>query len=278
MKQFFALLGHPVSHSISPAMHSAAFLELGLDAGYLLLDVTPENLKNAINGARALGFRGLNLTIPHKEAALDIVEPDELAASIGAINTIDLKSMTGHNTDGTGFLRAMKAQGLDPDGLKVLLLGAGGAARAISHTLAESGARLVIANRDAARSRRLAAGVLNATARSLEGLVEIARESDVIINATPVGMHPHAESTLLTREAFRPGQAVFDTIYNPAETRLLAEARTAGAAAFNGVGMLVHQGAESLRIWLGVEPPVLVMEAAALDAMTVMSGDEEGRR
>ena len=259
----FALLGHPVAHSISPAMHTAAFRELGIDAQYIALDVLPDNLEVAIAGARALGFSGANLTIPHKERALSFVEPDGLAAAIGAINTVDFRQMKGYNTDGMGFLQAMKANGVKPDGQRVLLIGAGGAARAIAYTLADNGAELTIVNRDRERAERLAGNIPTATVVSFEGLNEIARDFDVIVNATPVGMHPDTESTVLTRDALSSDQLVFDTIYNPQETKLLSEATAAGARTINGIKMLVWQGAESLRIWLDVEPPVDAMERAA---------------
>lgn len=275
MQLAFALLGHPVAHTLSPAMHAAAFRALGLDAAYLAIDVAPADLEVAVRGTRALGFRGLNLTIPHKEAVMSLVQPDEMASRIGAVNTVDLRTMTGHNTDGVGVVRALRAEGVEPRGMRVLVMGAGGAARAVAVALSQEGARLTVANRDVDRARRVAAGIPGAAARGLESVGALARQMDLVVNATPVGMHPDIGSALVTRDDLRPGQVVFDTVYNPPQTRLLAEARAAGAQAVNGVKMLVHQGAESLRIWLGVQPPLDVMEAAVREGLAAPAARED---
>jgi len=264
--KLFGVLGDPVSHSLSPAMHNAAFKALGMDCEYQAFRVTPDSLRDAIHGAFALGFGGLNLTIPLKEKALEIVKPTELAKKIGAVNTVDFKNgIMGHNTDGLGALKALEGSGVYVKGKTVLLLGAGGAARAIAFTLATEGAIVTIANRTAERAISLARDAGNAGKISgcgLEDLKSLIQNSDILINSTAIGMTPKVTETIVTSEMMHRDLVVFDIVYNPLNTRLLQEARKAGARTIDGVMMLVYQGAEAFRIWTGKTPPIHVMEKA----------------
>lgn len=272
MKTIYAVFGDPVEHSLSPVMHNAAFKALGMDCEYHKFRVKMDDLETAIMGARAMGFGGLNLTIPLKEKALEIVEPDTLAQDIGAVNTIEFKDgrLIGHNTDGIGSLRALQLSGVVIPNSRVLILGAGGAARAVAFQLALSGAKVTIANRTAQRAYSLAENVSSvgeAKGTGLEDIQELATQSNIVINTTSVGMHPDIDKTPITADMMRPGLVVFDIVYNPLKTRLLIDAEKAGAITIDGLKMLVLQGAESFRIWTGVKPPVKVMERAARTAL-----------
>ncbi|HIH45387.1 MAG TPA: shikimate dehydrogenase [Candidatus Methanoperedenaceae archaeon] len=262
MKKVFAVLGDPVSHSLSPVMHNAAFNALGLECEYLAFRVGKERLGDAIRGAAALGFGGLNLTIPLKEKALEVVDADAMAEKIGAVNTVDFSGgIRGYNTDGLGAMRALAERGVGLRDAEVVLAGAGGAARGIAFHLVKAGARVTIVNRTEDRAASLAAElhVKSAVLSKLPGLLE---KAGVLINSTSVGMTPNIEETIATSDMMHPGLTVFDIVYNPVDTKLLREARKAGAAVIDGVKMLVYQGAESFRIWTGKTPPVDIMEAA----------------
>ncbi|GFO97773.1 shikimate 5-dehydrogenase [groundwater metagenome] len=269
--KLFGVLGDPVSHSLSPVMHNAAFKAMGMDCEYHAFRVSPENLEKALHGAYALGFGGLNLTIPLKEKALDIVKPTEPAKQIGAVNTVDFKQdMTGYNTDGIGAKMALSSAGIKIMGKNVLLLGAGGAARAIAFQLARDGARVTIANRTIERAEALAKDVIkigNAEASSYENLKDLIRDSDILINSTSIGMYPKISETIVTSDMMHKNLAVFDIVYNPQNTLLLKEAKKAGATTIDGVMMLVFQGVESFKIWTGRTPPVDVMEKAVREKL-----------
>ncbi len=264
--KLFGVLGDPVSHSLSPVMHNAAFKSLGMDCEYHAFRVRADDLSKALHGAQALGFGGLNLTIPLKEKAMDIVKPTDLARQIGAVNTVDFKDgMAGYNTDGIGAKMALSSAGIKIKGKNVLLLGAGGAARAIAFQLAKEGARITIANRTIERAEALAEEVKNigkAEASDYENIKELIQDSDILINSTSVGMYPKISETIVTSDMIHKDLTVFDIVYNPQNTLLLKEAKKAGATTVDGVMMLVFQGAESFRIWTGKNPPVDVMEKA----------------
>jgi shikimate dehydrogenase len=267
-----AVWGHPVSHSRSPAMHNAALRELGLDWVYVPFDVDPARVGEAVAGIRALGLVGVNVTVPLKELIIPHLDwVDDEALRIGSVNTIHNVDgfLRGYSTDGPGFLRALEAAGQPPDGRSVCLLGAGGSARAVAFALASRGSRVAIANRTQERAERLAADV-NGTYPGLASSVGWggpAGECDLIVNTTSLGMHPNVDQVpALPPEALRPGQFVYDLIYAPPETQLLAMAREAGCGVRNGLQMLVYQGAHALAIWSGIpvrDIPVAVMEAAA---------------
>jgi len=272
MKKIYAIIGDPVAHSLSPVMHNAAFDKLGMDAVYLAFRVSKGELGDAIRGAKSLGIAGLNVTIPLKEKALFFVDAEKVAKKIGAINTIDFSSGTpiGYNTDGIGSQRVLKETVDEIKGKKVLIFGAGGAAKAISFYLDAEGARVTIANRTKKRAAQLASKLRNASAIGLDTeLKKHIKDSDILINATSVGMHPHEDATLVNADMMHQDLVVFDIVYNPVETKLLREAKRAGVKKIvDGVKMLVYQGAASFRIWTKGEPPIKVMEKAVRGALS----------
>lgn len=269
----FAVLGHPIGHTLSPVMHNAAFEALGWDAIYLAFDVKPERLMAVLPAMRSMGFGGVNLTIPLKEVAflgLDLL--DDSARLLGAVNTVKFADdgLVGHNTDGDGFLRALgEAFGASPRGEVVFVLGSGGAGRAVALVSAREGARrITLADVDADRCERVAAEIRRlfpATDVELAltpyDQVSAAKRADLVIQATPVGMKVEDQS-LLGPEAFRRGQRAFDLVYHHARTVFMKAAAAGGADVSNGLGMLLHQGAKAFHIWTGVEPPVDVMRRA----------------
>ena len=271
MRKLYGVLGDPVAHSLSPVMHTAAFASLGMDALYLPFRVSREQLGDAIHGAASLGFGGLNLTIPLKEAALHYVEADQLAKQIGAVNTVAFTTgrPEGYNTDGLGSLQVLREVAGDLAGTTVLILGAGGAAKAIAFYLDAEGASVTIADRTRARAEELAQRLANAVAIGLGSeLATKLAAADILINATSVGMHPRVDETLVTAELMRPDLVVFDIVYNPLETKLLQEAHRAGVkTCISGVKMLVYQGAAAFKLWTNREPPIAVMEQAVLTAL-----------
>lgn len=265
----YAVLGHPVGHSLSPAMQNAAFAALGLDAVYLAFDVPPNRLGNVLPALAELGFTGLNLTVPLKEAAFRIIpDLDPAARQLGSVNTVVFApdGMKGYSTDGPGFLQALEESwAVSPKGMAVFLVGCGGAGRAVAMACAAAGAaRISLADADESRAAALAAGLeAGGTAVRLAGSAaqawrEACREADLVVHATPVGMRP-GESSVLAPELFRAGQMVYDLIYTAPETPVLRAAGSAGARTCNGLGMLLHQGALSLSLWTGREAPVSVM-------------------
>jgi shikimate dehydrogenase len=264
-----AVLGHPVAHSLSPSMHNAAFRAQGVDMVYLAFDVHPDSLGQALEGLRALGARGANITLPHKETVaplLDTLAP--AAARLGAVNTIvnDQGSFVGHNTDVAGFLAALRT--VRPEGaqgIRSLVFGAGGAARAIVAALIEDGAAAVwIHNRTEQRAGALcdsarvwgASSCRVATAADLE---DLAREVDLLVNATSVGLSPKVKDSAVPVDIVDSHHVVLDLVYGPQPTALVAAAAAKGATALDGREMLVMQAADSYRLWTGLEPPLQVM-------------------
>ena len=273
------LIGDPVEHTMSPAMHNAAYRQMGLDYVYVPFRVRPEDLGKAIDGMRAFNIRGLNVTIPHKVAAIPFLDKlDPLAEKIGAVNTIvnDNGVLTGYNTDATGFLRALQEKGIEPRGKKALILGAGGASRAVSLILAESGAeRLIILNRaeelDWAYELAGSIGLLynmDAKAGQLnrESIDSVMERIDIsiLVNATSVGMTPDVDSTPIDADLLHPGLVVFDVVYNPLKTRLLKDAEAAGAETISGIEMLVWQGVLAFEKFTGQEAPPDLMRQEAI--------------
>lgn len=280
MKQVFGVFGDPVGHSLSPAMHNAAFSALGMDCIYHAFRVAPDKLEKAILGAEAMGFGGLNLTVPLKEKALklDFINPGPLAKRIGAVNTVVFgKSgeIQGYNTDGLGARKALLDSAVEITGSKIVVAGAGGAARAVAFQLAADGAEITVVNRTEERAVELAREISAASlsgrikGTGLSGLKELLRDADVLINTTTLGMHPNMDAAIATAEELHSDLTVFDIVYNPLETRLLREAKAAGAKTISGVLMLVYQGAEAFKLWTGVEPPVELMKKTVLEALQV---------
>ncbi|MDY6965620.1 MAG: shikimate dehydrogenase [Halobacteriota archaeon] len=268
MKRIYGVIGDPIEHSLSPVMQNAAIEEMKMDSIYLAFRVKAEEVKTAVLGAKSLGISGLNVTVPHKQRVMEFLELDSLARDIGAVNTIDFSTNTGYNTDGVGVKRALEGHGVAVKSKSVLLLGAGGAARAIAFQLEHEGAEITIANRTEKKAIVLADSINgNVTGMGLGELSKIVKDSDILINSTSVGMFPDLENSLVTSDLMHPDLVVFDIVYNPVETRLLREAKKAGSRTIDGVMMLVHQGAESFKIWTGREAPLDVMEKAVRGAL-----------
>jgi shikimate dehydrogenase len=261
------VIGWPVTHSLSPTIHNSAFIALGMDWVYIPMPVPPDELPPALGGLRPLGFAGANVTMPHKTQAAELADSlSEDAARLKSVNTLAAgpDGLAGHNTDAPGFDRFLRRDaGFDPGGRSALLFGAGGAARACALALARGGlASLVVALRDPARAALLE--------RTLDGLgtrvtvigvdAAPAAASDLVINATPLGAH----GELLPLPPLHADMLVVDLLYRPKVTPMQSAARTAGAAAFGGLGLLLHQAALSFELWTGQPPPLAVMSAAAL--------------
>ena len=265
-----ALIGHPVEHSFSPPMHNRAFEKLNLDYVYVAFDVEPANLKSAIEGAKALNIKGFNVTIPHKISVMEFLdEIDEVARLIGAVNTIDFKNMKGYNTDGIGAVKAIE-EVTSIKGKNVVIAGAGGASRAISFYIAKYGAdAMTILNRNPLKAQNLASDVSNSgligevKSDSISEINAYLADADILIDTTPVGMHPNVDDEpIATSQNMHEDLVVFDAVYNPNETVLLKEAIKAGAKPVYGIKMLLYQGAESFKIWTGRDAPVDEMEIA----------------
>ncbi len=270
------LIGDPVEHSMSPAMHNAAFREVGIDYLYVPFRVKKEELGKAIEGMRALNIKGLNVTIPHKVDVLQFLdELDHLAEQIGAVNTIvnDDGVLRGYNTDGAGFLQALLERGIEPAGKNVVIMGAGGASRAISFILADRGTHLVILNRllELDWAKELASRIsqtfnkeVEALELNRENLARVLDKAEILVNATSVGMSPNIDQTPVDSDLLRPGLVVFDIVYNPIKTRLLREAEAAGAETIGGLDMLIWQGAIAFEKWTGLKAPVELMKEEAI--------------
>ena len=261
------LIGHPVEHSFSPPMHNAAFNALDMDWTYVAFDVEPSNLKSAIDGARSLNIKGLNVTIPHKiEVMKYLDEIDEVARLIGAVNTIDFRNMKGYNTDGIGAVKAIE-EVTSIKNKNVVVAGAGGASRAISFYIAKYGAEsITILNRNVDKASNLAKDINlidDVRADSISQINDYVCEADILIDTTPVGMHPNVDAdAIVGAEDMHEDLVVFDAVYNPNETSLIKQAIKANAKPVYGIKMLLYQGVESFKIWTGQNPPVDVMEDA----------------
>lgn len=265
-----ALIGHPVEHSFSPPMHNAAFQKLDMDWAYVAFDVNPNNLKSAVEGAKALNIKGFNVTIPHKIDVMEFLdEIDEVADLIGAVNTIDFKSMKGYNTDGIGAVKAIEE--VTPiKNRNVVVAGAGGASRAISFYIAKYGAEsLTILNRNVEKAQNLAGDVMDSgligevKSDSISKIGDYVDEADILVDTTPIGMHPNVnDEAIVGADLMHEDLVVFDAVYNPNETVLIKEALKAGAKPVYGIKMLLYQGAESFEIWTGKKAPVDEMERA----------------
>ncbi len=273
------IIGDPIEHTMSPAMHNAVFKKMELDYLYVPFRVKTEELGKAIEGMKALNIRGINVTIPHKVAVIQLLdELDHLAEKIGAVNTIvnDGGLLRGYNTDGAGFLQALLEKRIEPQGKNIVILGAGGASRAISFFLADSGAHLVILNRllELDWAKELASRLSHIFAREVEAL-ELNRENlvgaigkaNILVNATSVGMTPDIDETPVTSDLLRPDLIIFDIVYNPIKTRLLREAEAAGAKTISGLDMLIWQGALAFEKWTGLKAPVELMKREAIKAL-----------
>lgn len=272
------LIGEPVEHSFSPPMHNEAFKTLGLDYVYVPFNVSPDNLKSAIEGANSLNIQGLNVTIPHKINVINYLkELDPIAELIGAVNTIDFKNLKGYNTDGIGCIRAIEEVTKIKD-KNIVVAGAGGAARAIVFYLAKYGAEEVnILNRNLKKAENLANDLLasnlisNVNSSDISEISKFISDADILIDTTPVGMHPNVSDEPIVKAAdIHEELVVNDIVYNPNETVLLKEAIKANAKVVYGIKMLLYQGAESFKIWTGREAPIDVMEAKLKETLNVI--------
>ncbi|WP_418281373.1 shikimate dehydrogenase family protein [Halorubrum sp. DTA98] len=278
----YGLIGNPVGHSLSPPMHEAGYEALDIDARYVTFEPGLDAAARAVDGAAALGVRGLNVTIPFKRDVLDAVDPDPLAERIGAVNTIDFgpvsgtadttddrtadggtaeRRPSGYNTDAAGVTRAFTHHGVELAGADALVIGAGGAGRAAAFALADAGATVHVANRTVDRAVALADDVPGATGGGLADMADRVSAADVLVNATSVGMED-PDSTPVPAEALHSDLAVLDAVYTPIETRLLRDAVDRGATAVDGAWMLLFQGIEAFEIWTGEAAPVEAMNAA----------------
>ena len=264
------VIGDPVRHSLSPAIHNAAFAARGMDWVFLACEVPDGKVPEALAGAVALGIEGLSVTMPHKAAvaaAVDRLSPT--ARLLGAVNCVarDGEHLVGHSTDGDGFVDALASEaGWSPSGARCVVFGAGGASRAVVLALADAGAAEVAVVNRTPRHAEAAAALAGDRGRVAEA-AETGR-FDLVVNATPLGMTGHRGAALpLDPEILQPGQLLVDLVYEPAETALLAAARDRGIRAFNGVRMLVHQAARAFELWTGTDAPTEAMAAATTDAL-----------
>ena len=278
MTRLVGILGYPISHSFSPLIHNAAFFTQELNLRYVALEVRPASLSDAVKGLRALGFAGANVTIPHKQAVVPLLDDiSEDASAIGAVNTIVCQRsesdvvLMGTNTDVEGFLAPLRQHAALLRGQNAVVLGAGGAARAVAYALVSglSTREVTIAARSTDQARGLCAGLASG---GVEGIFRPAplaeagpfiREASLIVNATPVGMHPHvAQTPWSDAKVFREGQIVYDLVYRPLQTRLMLEASERGALVIGGMGMLLRQAAEAYRLWTGQDMPLVEVQRA----------------
>ncbi len=269
----FGLIGFPVKHTFSPNMHNSAFSKLGVNGVYFPFEVKPENLHDAISGLKSIGVKGFNVTIPHKENIikyLDKLSPE--AKFIGAVNTVLVKDdlMIGYNTDGLGFIDSLKADlKFNPKGKSVFIFGAGGAARAISFSLALAGAKRIIFTDLDSKKALVLAKELSAKTRcevfavkfDKTALGELILNSDLLVNASPCGMHDK-DTELVDKRWLHKNLAVYDCIYNPLKTKLIKSAIKNKLRYSNGLGMLLRQGVKAFEIWTGLKAPVDIMKNA----------------
>lgn len=274
------LIGYPVEHSVSPAMHNAAFAHLGMvDWHYDLLPTPPAELPQRIQALKSDGYVGANVTVPHKQAVISLLDRVGLAArGVNAVNTIvrnDAEQLEGHNTDTPGFILDLEAHSVTVAGKHALVLGAGGSAHAVVLGLANRGASVTIINRTEHNAWQLRENVrkgvsyqFNVFVQPQKSLQKVLDETDIIVNCTPLGMWPNVDASPLPENAqLKPESIVYDLVYRPAKTRLLEQAQQAGAQAIGGIGMLIFQGAAAFELWTGQTAPVEVMRTAALNAM-----------
>ena len=284
------LFGYPVEHSFSPIMHNAAFEKLDINYLYLPFEVHPKELEAAIDGIRALNIKGVNLTIPHKEIVIPYLdEISKEAELIGAVNTVKNENgkLIGYNTDGRGFVKSLVEEGFKPQDKKVLIIGAGGAARAVGFQLSLEGVSdLYVANRTFEKADSLVKDINNNLELNLvealplvnKDLQQVMNDLDLIVDTTPIGMHPNCEvEPVIAPELLHKELVVADLVYNPMETTLLKAAKEVGAKTIGGLGMLVYQGAIALEIWSGKDAPTKVMKDSIWNQIVNLGENEENQ-
>jgi len=263
----YGIIGNPVEHSLSPPMHEAAFEARDIDAKFVTFEADPDRIQAAFRGADALGVDGLTVTLPFKADALEFAEPDDLARRVGAVNTVDFGTdpPAGYNYDLTGAMRAFEHHDVALDGASAVVVGAGGAGRALAFGFDEEGAEVAVVNRTVERARELAAEIEGASGHGLDDLPALMAEADVVANATSVGLE--SDESVAPADAWHADLVAFDAVYTPLETRFLRDAAAAGAQTIDGAHMLVFQGVEAFETWTGVEAPVEVMDEALRDRL-----------
>lgn len=261
-------IGWPIEHSLSPAMHNAAFQALGMhDWLYDKIAIPPDIVKLSLRELRDHGYIGINVTVPHKQAVMPYVKADAVAKAIGAVNTIDFRNNTGTNTDCAGFMDDLAANGVKVTGEAVVVLGAGGAARAAIYGLSQAGAKVMVVNRTMQRAEQLITD-LKVDARAVTHDEAAMHPAALLVNATSVGLAPKIHESPWPEDVpFPEGATIYDMVYRPARTKLMEMAEIQGSRAIGGLGMLVRQGAAAFKIWTGVEPPVDVMFEALYEKL-----------
>lgn len=267
------VIGWPIEHSLSPVMHNAAFDALGMhDWRYDAMAIPPDILRHGIKEPRQHGYVGLNVTVPFKQEVMQHVKPDVKARAIGAVNTIDFRDDSGTNTDADGLIQDLQAHDIALQGARVVILGAGGAARAAVYGLWQQGAHIAVVNRTRQRADAMltdltiSAGVQGVQVLTIDEAAEW--QPTLLLNATPVGMWPNVDaSPWIGGVPFPQGVTVYDMIYRPARTQLMQQAEAAGGRALGGLGMLVRQGALSFTIWTGRDAPLEAMFTAVRNAL-----------
>jgi shikimate dehydrogenase len=277
--QLIVLIGNPVEHSMSPKMHNAAFRKLGLNYVYIAVRVDNDKVKEAIEGIRAFHIKGANVTVPHKINVMQFLdEIDPVAENIGAINTILNKDghLYGTNTDGIGAVRSFKEEGVELEDKKIVMIGAGGVARPLIYNFALKAKDFVLFD--------IAEGIVQTLAQELNRKIKVQirgfksdpakiakelQDADIFINATPVGMHPKENESIISKNSLRKDLTVFDVVYNPLETKLIKESKSVGAKAIPGVMMLVYQGVAAFELWTGQKAPVPLMKQMVLEGLSL---------
>jgi len=269
------VIGHPIEHSMSPIMHNAALKDMSLDYVYVAFNIPPNDLKKAVLGFKMFSIKGINVTIPYKEKVIPYLdEIDPLAEKIGAVNTIknEGKYLIGKNTDASGAKKALLDAGCEITGKKALILGAGGAAKAVSFAISEDLDAVYIVNRTEKRAIKLAKDLTNKTTvkavgknMSINTLKNIVNDVDILINTTPLGMYPNIEKSPVSEEILHSNLFIFDIVYNPLETRLIKEARKIGCKTLGGLDMFVNQGALAFEWWTGKKPNLNLMKEKVVE-------------
>lgn len=277
--KILGIIGHPIEHSMSPVMHNPALEELALDYVYVAFNVPPENLKSAIDGLRALDIKGINVTIPHKENVIQYLdEVDPVAEKMGAINTIKnengiLKAM---NTDAAGAKKSLLDAGCEIKNKKILFLGSGGAARSIAYLLSEEAEQIVLTDIVEEKAVNVANEIKKNMDKDISGkkaenviLKEELQNTNILVNATPIGMHPKMDASPIPAELLHEDLFVFDVIYNPMETKLMRLAKEKGCKVLSGLNMLVNQGVIAFEWWTGKTPNANLMKTKIIDYLGI---------
>jgi shikimate dehydrogenase len=275
--KILCIIGHPIAHSMSPLMHNIILQDLNLDYLYVAFDIEPSRLEDAIRAMKALKIKGMNITLPYKEKAIPYLDKiDPLAEKIGAVNTVKLKDnlLIGKNTDAEGAILALQDSGVDFNGRNVVLLGSGGAAKAVSYAIINNINNLTILNRTEKNAIKLKDRLIKSSNASIEAkklnernlMIEI-KKADILINATPIGMYPYQNESPVPEKLIHEELTIFDLIYNPLETQIIKDAKKKGCKTLNGLDMLIYQGSLALKWWIGIEPNKILLKNKLMDIL-----------